>query len=102
MLVSTSILSKAIENYRTTEKFEESKKEDAKKGASGAAYTALLIFAIILFIFEIVVLVHAIKIALKCSKPGAQRISHLVLATFFTYPYLLIALFLSPCGGDVL
>lgn len=104
MLLSSSLLTKAARDYsfHTQENFEEESRADgSKKGASTAFYTAVLVFAMILFVFEIVVLVHAIKIALKCSRPGSERIAHLVLATFFTYPYLLFALFLSNCAITV-
>ncbi len=57
----------------------------------------LLSFAIALFIMEIVVLVYAVRIALVCSEPGANRVAHVILAVFFTIPYLLFSLFLAPC-----
>lgn len=57
----------------------------------------LLALALALFIMEVVVLVYAIRIAVACSEPGANRVTHVVLAVFFTIPYLLFSLFLAPC-----
>ena len=57
----------------------------------------ILTLAIALFIMELIVLVYAVRVALACSEPGANRITHVILAVFFTIPYLLFALFMGPC-----
>lgn len=67
------------------------------KPVSKALAFFLLALAIALFIMEIVVLVYAVRIALACSEPGANRVTHVILAVFFTIPYLLFSLFLAPC-----
>jgi hypothetical protein len=113
MLVSTTLLSKATmqaqnsykasqENYeKKTKATAEPAKEEPKKELPFPVAVVLLGLALIVFVFELVVLFHAVKIALKCSRPGPQRICHLVLAVFFTYPYLLFALFMSDCAQKV-
>jgi hypothetical protein len=108
MLVSTVLLTKAANgaqsSYMQTQepyKASSDKDKDSKKELPFPVMATLLALATILFIFELIVLFHAIKIAMKCSRPGPERISHLVLAIFFTYPYLLFALFLSDCSKTV-
>lgn len=93
MLLSSSILAKTKSDYD-----EAVRKNPGKEGASIGFMAALLTLAFIIFVLEIIVLFHAVNIAIRCSKPGPERISHVVLALFFTYPYLLVALFLAPCA----
>lgn len=57
----------------------------------------LYVFAVSLLLLEIMLLFYAVTIALRCSKPGMNRVAHVALALFFTVPYVLLALFLSPC-----
>ncbi len=57
----------------------------------------MYIFALSLLLLEIMLIFYAITIALRCSKPGMNRVAHVSLALFFTIPYVLLALFLSPC-----
>jgi hypothetical protein len=111
MLVSTTLLTKAAQNaqksYKTyTENYKAGSAESSEdpKVAKELPFSVMAILfalALIIFIFELIVLFHAVKIAIKCSKPGSQRICHIVLAVFFTYPYLLLALFLSECAQSV-
>lgn len=78
--------------------YDNSVQSQLKHGASSGFYATLLLFATILLFFEIIALVYSVRIAVKCSREGPERICHLILAVFFTYPYLLIALFFSKCA----
>lgn len=112
MLVSTTLLTKAAqnaqksyktysENYKAKSEGQPAEEEKVQKELPFSVTAILFALALIIFIFELIVLFHAVKIAIKCSKPGSQRICHIVLAVFFTYPYLLLALFLSECAQSV-
>ena len=92
MLISFLAINNAKKNY------DNSIHSQIKHGASSAFYTTILLFASILFFFEIIALLYAVQIAVKCSREGPERICHLILSVFFTYPYLLIALFFSKCA----
>ncbi len=92
MLISFLAVNNAKSNY------DRSVENQIKTGASTALYASLFLFASLLLFFEMVALIYAVQIAVKCSREGPQRICHLLLAVFFTYPYLLIALFFSKCA----
>lgn len=94
MLISSYMLCGAKKCYDDTNS--KDKTVDDKPMNKTLAFV-LLVLALTLFIMELIVLVYAVRIALSCSQPGANRVAHVVLALFFTAPYLLIALFFSPC-----
>ena len=116
MLISTTILSEAFKKYKK----EKEKKEKARKkltkenynnnmfgsfalGANSGAELFFLIFAIVLFITEIILIFYLFASAIKCTKPGPERILHILLIFFFTYPYAFgVAFFGSNCSLSVL
>ncbi len=69
----------------------------ASEGMTDGMLFLMYVFAISFLILDIMVLFFAISIALKCSKPGIQRVAHVAMALFFTFPYVLVSLFFSPC-----
>jgi hypothetical protein len=50
----------------------------------------MLAVSFIFFVFEFLLLVIAIMIAIKTTSEGKERFVHLVLAIFYTMPYLLL------------
>ena len=52
-----------------------------------------LIFSIVLFVVEIILIFYLFAGAIKCTKAGPERILHILLIFFFTYPYALLTAF---------
>ncbi len=113
MLISTSLLAKALQNYKNAKnKQNENNKKKSKEryGVAGSIASGidvgfsffLLMLFIIFFLLELFVLFYAIGIAIRCSTPGSERTVHVVLAIFFTFPYALIAIFFKSCAINVL
>jgi hypothetical protein len=102
MLISGSILYSAAEKYQRVRRIKERYSEDSVAtpvdGAAAAFSTFTLLVAIVFLMLEILLLFYAIGIAITCSTPGAERIVHLVLATTFTLPYMLLNTILSGCA----
>ena len=99
MLISTSILKSAIENFQQKQKVREDYNDDTDTMGSTALgiETAFAIFfivaSIILFIAELIILLFLISNAIVCTQPGSERTLHLILIIFFTYPYALLTAF---------
>ncbi len=47
-------------------------------------------------------MVYAIIIAITCTKSGAERVTHLILATTVTLPYMLLNVIFNKCAIDTL
>jgi|MDTC01.1.fsa_nt_gb NADH:ubiquinone oxidoreductase subunit 3 (subunit A) len=69
-------------------------------GASASFLSFSLVLATIFLVLEIIVLFYAISIALKCTRPGPERIVHIVLAITFTLPYVLLNVMFNKCAQD--
>ena len=104
MLVSTTMLKRAVEKFQQNRRSMESysKFESAEAGASAAFVTFALIIAIIFLIIELLVLFYAIDIAFKCTNPGKERTVHILLAIMFTAPYMLLNIFFNKCAKTTL
>lgn len=108
MYVSSTLLNQAWEKYKKNkDKYGETNEgysgtESANAGAAAAFDSFFLVLAIIFFILEIVVLVYGIIIAINCTKGGAERIVHVVMAITFTLPYVLIMSVFNTCAQTVL
>ncbi|MDB4413707.1 hypothetical protein N9189_04190, partial [Pirellulaceae bacterium] len=76
--------------------------ESASAGAAAAFDSFFLVVAMIFFILEVVMLVYGIIIAINCTKGGAERVVHVVLAIGFTFPYVLIMSVFNGCAKSVL
>lgn len=103
MIISTSLLKNAIDKYSTIKKRENYNDLDAANQGATAAFNAfLVIIALIFFILELILLFFAILIALNCTKAGAERIVHIVLAVIFTLPYMLLNVLFNSCAKNTL
>ena len=102
MLFSTSILNDAIKKYQKKRKESFSQGETIIAGF-GAGFTSfMLVFALVFFAFEIILLYFAVLIAISCTQGGYERIVHVVLAMTFTLPYMLINVFFNDCAKNIL
>jgi hypothetical protein len=112
MLISTSLLAKAIQNYKNVKKNKENehKKKKERYGVAGSLASGvdvgfsffLLMLFIIFFLLELFVLFYSIGIAIRCTEPGSERTVHVALSIFFTLPYALLAVFFKKCAVGVL
>ena len=104
MLVSISNLKNALKKYQNAKKTKEkfSKIDSATSGISASFDSFYLVIAIIFFILEVILLFYAISIAINCSKGGSERIVNLVLASTFTFPYILLNILFNKCAKKTL
>jgi len=104
MLTSFSFLNSALEGYRKHKKKLEkySNWDSAQGGLTAGLASGLLVVALIFFALELLVMFFAINVALKCTRGGAERIVHIVLAVVFTLPYMLINLLFNRCAVNAL
>lgn len=58
------------------------------------------LFAAVIFVIELVILFYAVNIAVECNKSNVAKFIHITLAVFFTLPYLIGMMLLSPCASD--
>jgi hypothetical protein len=61
-----------------------------------------LVFAVLFFTVELLVLFYCLQIAFSCSQKGPERIIHIVLALTFTMPYALINVVFNTCAVNTL
>ena len=64
----------------------------------GLIFTVYMI-SVAFLIMEIMLMLYSLKLALRCSKPGMNRVAHVTMAFFFTFPYVLMSLFFSDCDA---
>lgn len=108
MYVSSVLLNQAWDKFKanqekTKEQFQlKSSGEASAVGAVTAMYGFMLLMSIILFILELVLVVYAVLIAIKCTQAGGERAVHVIMAITFTLPYMLIMSTFNECGKDVL
>lgn len=103
MYSSLSFLSKVCDNRKKkAENFTDGIGGSISNGASDAFDTAMLVFGIIFFAMEIILIYYALVMAFKCTEGGGERIVHVTLAVFFTFPYVLLMALFNKCGGDTL
>lgn len=100
MLLSLNLIKSASEYYEKHKAKIEGypKLQQAGNGTKDGLTYAILIFSLVLFVIEFLLVIYAVRIAYACSTPGYERLVHISLALFFTFPYLLIAVFLAPCA----
>lgn len=102
MIFSVGLLKNSIEKYQMKRKENYSKKEALNSGFKSGFIYFMLLLSIIFFAIEIILFFFAINIAINCTKGGYERIVHIVLAVTFTLPYMLIVVFFSDCGKNLL
>ncbi len=120
MLISSGMLKNSIEKYNNNKRLKETYKARSAEGNNGGetegnnegntevgsgsnkevniVYTPesdlylvlMLAVSFIFFVFEFLLLVIAIMLAIKITDGGQERFVHLVLAIFYTMPYLLL------------
>ena len=117
MLISSGMLKNSIEKYNNYKKLKETYKSSNDVDASGEGNTNgentadehsnngeinmfnlvfMLVVSFMFFLFEFLLLLIAVMMAIKCTAPGKERFVHVVLALFYTAPYLLIMAVLNP------
>ena len=102
MIISSTYLRNAIERYKKNRRENYSVGDSAGAGASAAFDSFTLIIAILFFLLEFLVLFFTIGTAVTCTQPGPERIVHIVLATVFTLPYMLLNSLFNPCTKKML
>ncbi len=115
MLISTAFLAKAAKTYNDAKKRQQKVREKYKemygtvsvgqslgRGINTGFELFILMIAVVFFLLELVVLFYSIMMAFSCTKPGAERVVHVVLSILFTFPYALISIFFSPCAKAAL
>ena len=99
MYLTSSNLCNAIENYKRAKTYEPFNVGEAVSRGMNVAYTGFMLFiALLFFLMEILLVYYSIVIAIRCTKPGPERIIHFVLAITFTLPYMLINVMFSECA----
>jgi NADH:ubiquinone oxidoreductase subunit 3 (subunit A) len=104
MIVSTSILNKALNDRANAQKSKSegySKLESTNAGMGLGFSTGFLIIAVVFVMLELLVLFYCINIAYTCFT-GPERIINLVLAITFTLPYALVTTVFVPCAKKAL
>ncbi len=104
MIVSLSLLENASQRLQAarekaaTENYQASSVADRADALAGAQHGVLFfvyLIAVSFFILELLLIFYAVKLAFQNSVPGMNRVAHVSLAFFFTFPYLLFTLFLG-------
>lgn len=100
MLTSLFNFQKEFFKYQnaTAEKYDSG--EVIAAGASASFLSFGLVLATIFLVLEIIVLFYAVSIAIQCTRPGPERIVHIVLAITFTLPYVLLNVMFNKCAKD--
>jgi uncharacterized membrane protein YbhN (UPF0104 family) len=106
MLTSLIILQNALEKYSKQKRKRNKENYNALQSLGGGfsigVATGFLVISIVFFALEIIVLIFAVNVAIKCSLKGPERIVHVVLAIVFTLPYMLLNLLFNKCATDTL
>ena len=64
--------------------------------------TFIFACSILFFVLELMLLVMAVVIALRCTTTTNERVVHVTMAIIFTLPYMLGMVLLNPCARAVL
>lgn len=104
MLISFGVLQRSLERYQTIKKEKENYNawDSASTGASAGLSAGFLLVAIIFVLLELTVMIFGLNVAIKCTKPGGERVVHVVLAIAFTFPYVLYMLLFNQCASNVI
>ena len=111
MLISSGMLKNSIEKYDNYKKLKETYKSsrnvDSTEEVNGEEVSDnmkismfnlvfMLVVSFMFFLLELMLLIVAVMMAIKCTAPGKERFVHVVLAVFYTAPYLLLMAILNP------
>lgn len=105
MIISSTVLNNALKARSKSLKHKKegySMLNSANDGMNLGFATGFLISAVVFVMLEILVLFYGLQIAINCTKAGPERIVHIVLAIVFTFPYVLMSVFFSPCAKKTL
>lgn len=104
MFLTTTFLQKCIENYNNNKKSRENYGiiEGINNTLSVLADTLILLFCILFFVLEFLMMIYSVIIAIRCTSKGPERITHIVLAVTFTLPYMLFNVTFNKCAVNVL
>jgi hypothetical protein len=111
MLISSGMLKNSIEKYDNYKKLKETYKSsrnvDSTEEVNGEEVSDnmkismfnlvfMLVVSFMFFLLELMLLIVAVMMAINCTAPGKERFVHVVLAVFYTAPYLLLMAILNP------
>jgi len=99
MIIGLTLLAKANQS-KIKEKY--SSMKSAKAGGALATDTFLSIVGIIFLLLELVLIFFNISIVLKCTKAGAERMVHMLLAIIIPVPYMFGNILFKKCATDIL
>ena len=116
MLITTNMLktaanklakSKAKQKAARAEKFQNAMTGITGTDSFGAGVevgfnTFIFACSILFFVLELMLLVMAVVVALRCTTTVNERVVHLTMAVIFTLPYMLGMVLLNPCARAVL
>jgi hypothetical protein len=98
---SKAALSEKQEEARGRENFADeadmNKRKDVIEGMQHGLVFTIYMISVAFFLMELILMFYALKLSLRCSKPGMNRVAHVSMAFFFTFPYILMSLFFSNC-----
>ena len=100
MLLSCSLVKNCLDNH--TKVTQESYDDSDPNKMTPATALAMLVVALVILVIEIAILFFALKLAIETTTSTGMRILHIFLALFFTIPYILFSVLLSPKACDVL
>jgi len=100
MLVSLYNFQREFYKYQKAKAEKYNSGEVIAAGVSASFLSFGLVLSTIFLVLEILVLFYAISIALQCTRPGPERIVHIVLAITFTLPYVLLNVMFNKCAQD--
>ena len=104
MIISISTLQKSVKKYNK-EKIKRENYNTLDSLNDGVGLGLELSFVVISLIFtllEFLVLLYSLLIAIRCTKPGPERVIHVVLAISFTLPYALLNVIFNKCAKKTL
>lgn len=111
MLVSGTLLKNSFDRYQKSKKGDSAEYfnekygvwESTTAGISSSVDLFIFIVSLVFFVIEVLLIYYAIALALKCTKSGtSERVAHLSLAIFFTFPYILLSVFFGKCAQEKL
>lgn len=100
MLVSSSYLVNALRSKNKKETYKLS--NSVNDGAETAVDVFSVILSFIIILAETVLLFYAIQSVYACTKPGKERVVNMILAVFFTSPYMLLKCTFDSCTKNSL
>ncbi len=89
----------STESFSQDDAEREKMRIELMEGAQNGLVFVIYMISLAFLIMELLLMFYALKLSLKCSKPGLNRVAHVSMAFFFTFPYILMSLFFSSCDA---